>query len=112
MFDRFQDVPRETAKKTGAYKEYLADLKAYLVSYFERTRPLFDMKELHQKATAEVEQNWDAGKVPGWERDSHSALNAAAALDLSPFANAQELEQLGGDRLKSALLALGLKCGG
>jgi len=33
-------------------------------------------------------------------------------LDLSGFSNADELASLGLDRLKSALMALGLKCGG
>ena len=37
---------------------------------------------------------------------------AAAALDLGPFESAEALEALGLDRLKSALMAAGLKCGG
>ena len=37
---------------------------------------------------------------------------AAAALDLGPFETAEALEALGLDRLKSALMAAGLKCGG
>ena len=34
------------------------------------------------------------------------------ALDLAPFASVDALEALGLDRLKAALLAAGLKCGG
>ena len=37
---------------------------------------------------------------------------AAAALDLGPFETAEALEALGLDRLKGALMAAGLKCGG
>ena len=33
-------------------------------------------------------------------------------LDLGPYNSAEELEAVGLDRLKSALMALGLKCGG
>ena len=36
----------------------------------------------------------------------------AEALDLAPFGSAVELAALGLDRLKAALLAAGLKCGG
>lgn len=38
--------------------------------------------------------------------------NTGAALDLSAFSSHEELASLGLDRLKSALMALGLKCGG
>ncbi len=37
---------------------------------------------------------------------------SGAALDLSAFSSSEELMSLGLDRLKSALTALGLKCGG
>lgn len=39
-------------------------------------------------------------------------MNVGAHLDLSAFSSWEELASLGLDRLKSALLALGLKCGG
>lgn len=38
--------------------------------------------------------------------------NTGAPLDLSGFSSVEELASLGLDRLKSALVALGLKCGG
>ena len=38
--------------------------------------------------------------------------NTGAALDISAFSSWEELASLGLDRLKSALIALGLKCGG
>ena len=38
--------------------------------------------------------------------------HSGAHLDLSAFATAEELAGLGLDRLKSGLIALGLKCGG
>lgn len=37
---------------------------------------------------------------------------AAEPLDLAPFKSAKDLESVGLDRLKGALMALGLKCGG
>lgn len=47
------------------------------------------------------------------QKETSSALtHAGAHLDLSAFSSWEELASLGLDRLKSALLALGLKCGG
>ena len=47
------------------------------------------------------------------ETTSISALTSTGApLDLSGFSSWEELASLGLDRLKSALTALGLKCGG
>ncbi|KAG5867679.1 hypothetical protein JTB14_020189 [Gonioctena quinquepunctata] len=46
-------------------------------------------------------------------KETGSALsNVGAHLDLSAFSSWEELASLGLDRLKSALMALGLKCGG
>ena len=39
-------------------------------------------------------------------------MKTGAPLDLSGFASSKDLALLGLDRLKSALMALGLKCGG
>uniref|UniRef100_A0A8C5LYD5 Splicing factor 3a subunit 3 n=1 Tax=Leptobrachium leishanense TaxID=445787 RepID=A0A8C5LYD5_9ANUR len=47
------------------------------------------------------------------QKETSSALtHAGAHLDLSAFSSWEELASLGLDRLKSALMALGLKCGG
>jgi len=47
------------------------------------------------------------------QKETGSALtHVGAHLDLSAFSSWEELASLGLDRLKSALLALGLKCGG
>lgn len=48
-----------------------------------------------------------------FQKEATSALaHGGAVLDLSGFRSASELESVGMDRLKSALQALGLKCGG
>ena len=48
------------------------------------------------------------------QKDTSSAMakHSGAHLDLAAFSSAEELMSLGLDRLKSALMALGLKCGG
>jgi hypothetical protein len=38
--------------------------------------------------------------------------NSVIPLDLGEFETVEQLEAVGADRLKSALLAVGLKCGG
>lgn len=49
----------------------------------------------------------------GWPKEPSGLLTQAGVhLDLSIFSTWEELASLGLDRLKSALLALGLKCGG
>lgn len=48
-----------------------------------------------------------------FQKETGSALtHVGAHLDLSAFSSWEELASLGLDRLKSALMALGLKCGG
>lgn len=48
------------------------------------------------------------------QKDTGSAMakHSGAQLDLTAFSSPEELMSLGLDRLKSALTALGLKCGG
>lgn len=47
------------------------------------------------------------------QKEATGALtHTGAHLDLSAFSSWEELASLGLDRLKSALMALGLKCGG
>ena len=56
---------------------------------------------------------FERGECPGWAREQAGAMaHTGAHLDLSAFSSPDELSTLGLDRLKSALIALGLKCGG
>ena len=58
--------------------------------------------------------------IAGWPKElmgggptlSQTLSTVGAHLDLSAFSSWEELASLGLDRLKSALMALGLKCGG
>ena len=58
--------------------------------------------------------------ISGWPKElmgggptlSQTLSTVGAHLDLSAFSSWEELASLGLDRLKSALMALGLKCGG
>lgn len=111
-FEKFTDIPKGTTKKTGAYKEYINSLKDYLVSFMHRTRPLHDLETTFEEINKAVLASFDNGTLPGWEDDKNKSGPQAAAVDLSPYNSAEELEGLGLERLKGALMALGLKCGG
>ncbi|EDV24471.1 Splicing factor 3A subunit 3 [Trichoplax sp. H2] len=110
-FDQLFEVPKE--KKNNDYKDYLDSLLKYLFSYLERIKPLLDLDKEYDTAKEDFENKWSLGTFPGWPKDAGSALSrTGAALDLSAFSSSEELMSLGLDRLKSALMALGLKCGG
>ncbi|VDQ11455.1 unnamed protein product [Trichobilharzia regenti] len=111
FFDRLYDISRD--RKGIAYKAYLEDLLGYLENFVSRARPIVDLEEETKEALAKFETQWSQGTFPGWGREAASALaHGGAHLDLTAFTAWEELASLGLDRLKSALLALGLKCGG
>lgn len=111
-FDHVFDIPKE--RKNKEYKKYLEALNHYLHNYSERVLPLFDLDSELLKVDVEFQKQWLQGTFPGWvTKETESALaNTGAHLDLSAFSSWEELASLGLDRLKSALMALGLKCGG
>lgn len=110
-FDHLFEIPKD--RKNSEYRKYLEMLLNYLHDYITRIKPLLDIeKELNSVHKDFIEQ-WENGSFPGWPKEAGSALtNIGAHLDLSAFSSWEELASLGLDRLKSALLALGLKCGG
>jgi len=110
------DVPR-AQRLTAAYRCYLDSLISYLSSFFERTQPLAQLNRQLSRLDEEFEARWAAGEAQGWEDrgDGPAPANGKGSeniLDLGAFDSADELEILGLDKLKEALAALGLKCGG
>ncbi|TMS40096.1 hypothetical protein L596_006519 [Steinernema carpocapsae] len=113
-FDHVDEISKDSTKKTGAYREYLIELEQYLMDFLRRVKPLFNSKKELARVDAEFEENWKKGLCRGWSKEKpHTAMaNAGAFLNLSEFNSAEELESLGLDRLKTALIALNMKCGG
>lgn len=110
-FDQLYDVPRD--KKGGEYRKYLASLLDYLWSFMTRTRPLLDLDSTMVDHLSDFDTKFERGELPGWAREQVGAMaHSGAHLDLSAFSSPEELASLGLDRLKSGLIALGLKCGG
>nr|CAG4641560.1 EOG090X03G1 [Eurycercus lamellatus] len=112
MFDCFFDIPRE--KKNNEYRIYLQGMVDYLVDYVSRVKPITDIDQLFQQIETDFERDFTAGTFPGWPKETTGSVlsSTGAALDLSGFSSWEELATLGLDRLKSALTALGMKCGG
>lgn len=110
-FDQLFDVPKD--RKNAAYKEYLLSLLEYLEDYTHRVKPLLDLNDEMETVKQDFDLQWIEGSFPGWPKEATGALaHTGAHLDLSAFSSWEELASLGLDRLKSALMALGLKCGG
>lgn len=111
-FDKLFEIPKEK-KGSQDYKVYLGTLLNYLFDYTKRTKPLMDINEELSEAQKDFEGKFSSGDFPGWPKETGGALaHTGAHLDLSAFSSPEELASLGLDRIKSALMALGLKCGG
>ncbi|GBP94298.1 Splicing factor 3A subunit 3 [Eumeta japonica] len=111
LFDHLFDIPRE--RKNSEYRNYIRGLLQYLKDFVNRVKPLLDQAQEMALAHQDFLKQWEVGMFPGWPKETGGALtNVGAHLDLSAFSSWEELASLGLDRLKSALMALGLKCGG
>jgi len=112
VFDRLFDIPKEK-KSSADYRSYVGGLLNYLYGFTQRTNPLLDLNEELTEAQHDFESKFAVGEFPGWPKETGGALaHTGAHLDLSAFSSPEELASLGLDRIKSALMALGLKCGG
>lgn len=110
-YDHLFKIPRE--KKNNDYKNYLSALHDYLYVYLEKIKPLLNIEKVLEETTVDFEKKWKEGQFQGWPKETSGALTKSGAyLDLSSYSSWAELSSLGLDRLKSALMALGLKCGG
>lgn len=114
--DIFSDpgkIPRKL-KLTGKYHEYMQKLLDYLKDFFERTEPLQDLERIFSKVVAEFEEQWSSGLI-GWQNENHENGNAKqleAIIDLDYYSTVEQLMEVGPEKLKEALSALGLKTGG
>ncbi|GKD60117.1 hypothetical protein Tco_1297626, partial [Tanacetum coccineum] len=65
-----------------------------------------------KQVEADFEEQWVDGKIDGWKDESQENGHVNASIDLDFYDTVEELVGIGGDRLKEALGALGLKTGG
>lgn len=111
-FDQLSSIPKER-KLNADYKNYVDFLFQYLYEFCSKVKPLIELDRIFEEAEDELNRKWEQGILPGWPKEASSALKERGAkLDLSTFSSWEELASLGLDRLKLALIALNLKCGG
>lgn len=69
-FEKFKDIP-QTRKLIPthfkAYKQYLEDLKEYMMSFQQRTNPLVKVELLQNLVHKDFKKKWDTLEVPGWQ---------------------------------------------
>ncbi|KAK4485339.1 hypothetical protein RD792_007976 [Penstemon davidsonii] len=114
VFSEPERIPRKL-KLTRQYLEYMQKLLEYLIYFFERTEPLQDLERIFSKVIAEFEDQWSHGLVEGWENENQENGNAPqqdTIIDLDYYSTLEELMEVGPEKLKEALAALGLKTGG
>ncbi|KAJ4954013.1 hypothetical protein NE237_030845 [Protea cynaroides] len=114
LFSQLQKIPH-SHKLTRQYREYLEHLLEYLVYFFQRKEPLQDLDRVFSKVETEFEELWAEGNIQGWENKSQENGHVSAldsVIDLDYYSSVEELLEVGPEKLKEALAALGLKTGG
>ncbi|XP_013614275.1 PREDICTED: splicing factor 3A subunit 3 [Brassica oleracea var. oleracea] len=113
VFSQPEKISRKL-KFSRQYKKYMEALLEYLVNFFQRTEPLQDLDKMLSKVETDFEEQFADGKVVGWE--NHGQENEPqpqhSVIDLDYYTTAEELIEVGPEKLKEALGALGLKVGG
>jgi splicing factor 3A subunit 3 len=118
VFFYLPDSFKQTTSTAKPYLEYLKTLWQYLVGFYKRVHPLIEIENVIQDWEKEFEEKVKKGEIKLLKDAQKSNSNAGGVtrepqpLRLGMFNDPKELEALGLDRLKEALEALGLKCGG
>lgn len=112
-FNTFFYLP-ESVKSSKQYSEYLDRLWQYLFHFFERVHPLVEFSGIINELTNDFQLKLKNGEIhlSGGGGSTSKPSKEPQPLRLGMFNSPEELEVLGKDRLKEALEAIGLKCGG
>ncbi|CAN8257056.1 unnamed protein product [Cochlearia groenlandica] len=114
VFSQPEKIQRKL-KFSRQYRKYMEALLEYLVYFFQRTQPLQDLDRILSKVETDFEEQYADGKVEGWENhDQENELipSQHTVIDLDYYTTVEELVDVGPEKLKEALGALGLKVGG
>lgn len=76
LFDRFYDI-KQSIKSSVVYKTYVQNMTTYLIDFYKRAQPLFDVNDLIESAHTEFADQWKEGTVRGWVKPSSDSLNTA-----------------------------------
>lgn len=118
-FNNFFYLP-EALKCSKGYLEYLEGLHVYLQQFFDKVHPLVDLSETIKEWQSTFVERCLKNEISGYKMHrsgdnkagQESGGESKKALRLGMFSDVEELEALGLERLKEALEAVGVKCGG
>lgn len=111
-FSTFFYLPAEV-RRSRHYADYLQHLWDYLTQFYRRVNPMNDLDSAIQSWDSEFDKRVASGEITLPQAKAAAATKREPQeLRLGMFNDVTELEALGMDRLKEALEALGLKCGG
>uniref|UniRef100_A0A1J3JT40 Splicing factor 3A subunit 3 n=1 Tax=Noccaea caerulescens TaxID=107243 RepID=A0A1J3JT40_NOCCA len=109
------DKIQRKLKFSRQYRKYMEALLEYLIDFFQRTEPLRDLDRILSKVETDFEEQYADGKVEGWEnhgQENELIPSQHTVIDLDYYTTVEELIDVGPEKLKEALGALGLKVGG
>lgn len=109
VFSQPEKIPRKL-KLSRQYMKYMEALLEYLVYFFQRTEPLQDLDRILSKVCSDFEEQYADGIVEGL--DNELIPSQHTVIDLDYYSTVEELVDVGPEKLKEALGALGLKVGG
>ncbi|CAI5729869.1 unnamed protein product [Hyaloperonospora brassicae] len=72
-FSDFSAIPAAQKTQSVPYKQYLKDLKEYLLDFYRRTQPLVDLDDVIDETSAKFEKQWALDEVPGWNASDKEA---------------------------------------
>jgi len=98
-------VPKDTQ-----YAKYLEELSNYLVDFFRRSQPLFNLDKALAQFEEDFEERWNSRTFVPIGSVGEDALEPA--INLSQVERFEDLMKWGGDKLKVELQKNGVKCGG
>lgn len=111
-FSTFFYLPAEV-RRSRQYADYLQHLWDYLTQFYRRVNPMNDLDSAIQSWDSEFDKRVASGEIALPQAKAAAATKREPQeLRLGMFNDVSELEALGMDRLKEALEAMGLKCGG
>ena len=118
IFSTFGDVASVSKLNGEAYGTYLQELLDYLHGFYKKAQPLACLNDPLSDVERDFVQKWERSEVEGWEDKGLGTSSARlegnpSLIDLEAFETSSDLEaSLGADRIKEALVAMGLKAGG
>jgi splicing factor 3A subunit 3 len=99
----------EKYRNSTEYRSYLSSMVRYLEDFYTRSKPLASLEKIYCHNNSKVEIEYSEEEFSSQKKTSDFS---SSTIDLAAYSSLEQLESLGGDKLKKKMLSLGLKCGG